>query len=147
MWSIGNSLLNPDIEDLKWKVKVKSLSCVRLFATPWTGAHQAPPSMEFFRQEFWSELTFPSPEHLPHPETESGSPTLQADTFTIWATINHHDKSPWSNWDKIIAEYIFFSCAHGMFTETDHVVYYRTNLNALRKTAQITIFKSRNQYF
>ena len=38
----------------KWKVKVKSLSCVRFFATPWTAAHQAPPSMGFSRQEYWS---------------------------------------------------------------------------------------------
>ena len=45
------------------KVKVKSLSRVRLFETPWTarGAHQAPPSMGFSRQEYWSELPFPSP--------------------------------------------------------------------------------------
>ena len=45
----------------KWKVKVKSLSCVRLFATPWTAAHQAPPSMGFSRQEYWSEVPSPSP--------------------------------------------------------------------------------------
>ena len=38
----------------KWKVKVKSLSHVQLFATPWTAAHQAPPSMGFSRQEYWS---------------------------------------------------------------------------------------------
>ena len=38
----------------KWKVKVKSLSCVWLIATPWTAAHQAPPSMGFSRQEYWS---------------------------------------------------------------------------------------------
>ena len=40
----------------KWKVKVKSLSRVRLLATPWTAAHQAPPSMGFARQEYWSGL-------------------------------------------------------------------------------------------
>ena len=45
----------------KWKVKVKSLSRVRLFATPWTAAHQAPPSMEFSRQEYWSGVPLPSP--------------------------------------------------------------------------------------
>ena len=45
----------------KWKVKVKSLSRVRLFATPWTAAYQAPPSMGFSRQEYWSGLTLPSP--------------------------------------------------------------------------------------
>ena len=44
----------------KWKVKVKSLSHVRLFATPWTAAHQAPPSMGFSRQECWSGLPLPS---------------------------------------------------------------------------------------
>ena len=44
----------------KWKVKVKSLSCVRLFANPWTAAHQAPPSMGFSRQEYWSGVPLPS---------------------------------------------------------------------------------------
>ena len=44
----------------KWKVKVKSLSCVQLFATPWTAAYQAPPSMGFSRQEYWSGLPLPS---------------------------------------------------------------------------------------
>ena len=45
----------------KWKVKVKSLSRVRLFATPWTAAHQAPPSVGFSRQEYWSGVPLPSP--------------------------------------------------------------------------------------
>ena len=45
----------------KWKVKVKSLSCVRLFETPWTAAYQAPPFMGFSRQEYWSGLPLPSP--------------------------------------------------------------------------------------
>ena len=45
----------------KWKVKVKSLSRVRLFATPWTAAYQAPPSMGFSRQEYWSGVPLPSP--------------------------------------------------------------------------------------
>ena len=45
----------------KWKVRVKSLSRVRLLATPWTAAHQAPPSMGFSRQEYWSGLPLPSP--------------------------------------------------------------------------------------
>ena len=44
----------------KWKVKVKTLSRVRLFATPWTAAHQAPPSMGFSRQEYWSGVPLPS---------------------------------------------------------------------------------------
>ena len=45
----------------KWEVKVKSLSCVWLLATPWTSAHQAPPSMGFSRQEYWSGVPLPSP--------------------------------------------------------------------------------------
>ena len=48
----------------KWKVKVKSLSGVRLLATPWTVAHQAPPSMGFSRQEYWSGLPLPSLAYL-----------------------------------------------------------------------------------
>ena len=45
----------------RWKVKVKSLSCVRLLATPWTVAYQAPPSVGFSRQEYWSGSPLPSP--------------------------------------------------------------------------------------
>ena len=48
----------------EWKVKVKSLSRVRLFLTPWTAAHQAPPSMGFSRQEYWIGLPFPSPKYV-----------------------------------------------------------------------------------
>ena len=44
----------------KWNVKVKSFSRVRLLATPWTAAYQAPPSMEFSRQEYWSGVPLPS---------------------------------------------------------------------------------------
>ena len=45
----------------KWKVKVKSLSRIQLLATPWTAAYQAPPSMGFSRQEYWSGVPLPSP--------------------------------------------------------------------------------------
>ena len=58
------------------KVKVKSLSHVQLFVTPWTVAYQAPLSMGFSRQEYWSELQFPSPGDLPNPGIEAGSPAL-----------------------------------------------------------------------
>ena len=61
---------------------VKSLSCVWLFATPWTVAYQDPLSMGFSRQEYWSGLPFSSPGDLPDPGIESQSPTLQADTLT-----------------------------------------------------------------
>ena len=48
----------------KWNVKVKSLSCVWLLAIPWTAAYQAPPSMGFSRQEYWSGLPLPSPSNF-----------------------------------------------------------------------------------
>ena len=55
------------------------VSHVQLFATPWTVACQAPLSMEFPRQEYWSGLPFPSPGDLLDTEIEPGSPALQAD--------------------------------------------------------------------
>ena len=58
---------------------VKSLSHVQLFATPWTVAYQASPSMGFSRQEYWSGLPFPSPEDLPNPGIEPRPPALEAD--------------------------------------------------------------------
>ena len=48
-------------------IPAQSLSRVRLFATPWTVAHQAPLSVEFSRQEYWSGLQFPFPGDLPDP--------------------------------------------------------------------------------
>ena len=62
-------------------VKVKSFSHVRLFVVLWTVAYQAPPSMEFSRQEYWSGFPFPSPGVLPDPGIEPGSPALQADAL------------------------------------------------------------------
>ena len=67
---------------VKVKVKVKSLSRVRLFATPWTIAYQASPSLGFSRQEYWSGLPFPSPGDLPDPGIEPRSPALEADALT-----------------------------------------------------------------
>ena len=60
-------------------MKVKSFSHVRLFATPWTVAYQAPQSMEFSRQEYWSGLPFPSPGDLANPGIKPGYPALQVD--------------------------------------------------------------------
>ena len=58
--------------------KVKLLSRLRLFATPWTVTYQASQSMGFSRQEYWSGLPFPSSGDLPHPGIEPKSPALQA---------------------------------------------------------------------
>ena len=63
-------------------MKVKSLSRVQLFVTPWTVAYQAPPSMGFSRQEYWSGLPFPSPGDLPDTEIEPVSPALAGGFFT-----------------------------------------------------------------
>ena len=89
----------------KWKVKVKSLSRVRLLATPWTAAHQAPPSMGFSRQEYWSGVPLPSPVSEPlvlgylsfeSSQTYGGSygiiPFLQG---AAWEEINMH--APFTN--------------------------------------------------
>ena len=79
---------NKDLEEIKKSQyimnnaineQVKSLSHVRLFATPWTVAHQAPLSMGFSRQEYWSGLPFPSPGDLPDPGIEPRSPASQED--------------------------------------------------------------------
>ena len=59
-------------------MRAHSLSRVRLGATPWTAAHQAPLSMGFFRQEYWSGLPCPPPGHLPDPGIESVSPASPA---------------------------------------------------------------------
>ena len=56
-------------------------SCPNL-ETPWTSAHQAPLSVGFSRQEYWSGLPFPSPGDLPDPGIEPRSPTLQVDALT-----------------------------------------------------------------
>ena len=67
----------------KWKVKVKSLSRVRLLATPWTAAYQAPPSLGFSRQEYWSGVPLPSP-------TQHGAPSKKrsTDRIIIWRQYN-----------------------------------------------------------
>ena len=69
----------------KWKVKVKSLSRVRLLATPWTAAYQAPPSMGFSRQEYWSGSQCPSPGDLPNAGMNQGLLHCRK-ILTIWAT-------------------------------------------------------------
>ena len=71
------TLITPStIHRKKVKVKVKSLSRVWLFVTPWTVARQAPLSMGFSRQEYWSGLSFPPPEDLPNPGIKLMPPAL-----------------------------------------------------------------------
>ena len=61
----------------------QSLSHVRLFATPWTVSHQAPLSMGFSRQEYWSGLPFLSPRDLPNPGIKSVTLAWQADSLPL----------------------------------------------------------------
>ena len=65
------------------QLTVKSLSHVQLCVTPWTVAYNAPPSMGFSRQEYWSGVPCPSPEDLPNPGIKSASPALVGEFFTI----------------------------------------------------------------
>ena len=85
---------------------MESLSRVQLFATPWTVAYQAPLSMGFSRQEYWSGLPFPSPGDLPDPGIEPMSlmsPAL-ADRFFItssaWGTLNGDKGEKLVNWHQ-----------------------------------------------
>ena len=64
-------------------VVVQSLGRIQLFVTPWTVAHQAPLSIGFSRQAYWSGLPFPSPGDLPNPGVEPRSPALQSDSLPL----------------------------------------------------------------
>ena len=83
----------------KWKVKVKSLSCVWLFETPWTAAHQAPLSMGFSRQEFWSGVPLPSPvEGIRRMQTQCDIQVTMgplAYGLEKWAMTSHGDLQHW----------------------------------------------------
>ena len=75
----------------KWKVKVKSLSRAQLLVTPWTTAYQAPPSMGFSRQEYWSGVPLPSP------------------SFYIWASVTLESKKPDCRIEVLWALYILIA--------------------------------------
>ena len=91
---------------------MKSLSHVQLFATPWTVAYQAPPSMGFSRQEYWSGLPFPSPGDLPDLGMEPRSPALEADALTSEPlgkpkTSLERMKGQAMDWGKLFTNHIF----------------------------------------
>ena len=80
----------------KWKVKGKSLSRVQLLATPWTAAYQAPPSMGFSRQEYWSGVPLPSPSIM------LGTRNTSVDKVNMTLNHRHHHSTitlPWVNLD------------------------------------------------
>ena len=85
VWQFRTSVIKPNLiscQTSKVKVKVKPLIRVQLFVTTWTVVYQAPPSMGFSRQEYWSGLPFPSAGDLSDPAIEPGSPAFQADALT-----------------------------------------------------------------
>ena len=77
----------------KWKVKVKSLSHARLLATPWIAAYQAPPSMGFPKQEYWSGVPLPSPNGFPYVLQFKSEFCNQE--FMIWAIVNSQSCFCW----------------------------------------------------
>ena len=81
----------------KWKVKVKSLSRVWLLATLWTTAYQAPPSMGFSRQEYWSGVPLPSPLDLPR-TANSKFPKVEATCGKILALLQRDDGQDSLSW-------------------------------------------------
>ena len=99
-------------------MKVKSLSRVRLLETPWTAAHQAPPSMGFSRQEYWSGVPLPSPEgslvsrkgNQPHWEWEDLDSALALST-TSFVTL-----------DKVLTQYSLQLFSVLRFCEFNHEV-------------------------
>ena len=101
--------ITSDMQKGKWS-EVKSLSRVQLFATPWTVAQQASPSMGFSRQEYWNGLPFPSPGDLPDPGIEPRSPAWQADALTSEPCrkgrgnkqpLHQSERREWKGWLKI----------------------------------------------
>ena len=96
---------NSEAHGKEWKWK--SLSSVRLFVIPWTTAHQAPLSMEFSRQEYWSGLPFPSPGDLLNPGIKPRFPTLQADSLPSEPPGKHTAKM--LKWYSVSSQSVNFS--------------------------------------
>ena len=93
-YTIGQSWVLNELMKV-WKVKL--LSRVRLFATPWTIAHQVPPSMGFSRQEYWSGVPLPS---LPYQATKGIFHRARANNFTICMEIQKTSHSQKQSWER-----------------------------------------------
>ena len=104
----------------KWKVKVKSLSHVRLLATPWTAAYQASPSMGFSRQEYWSGVPLPSPRIIPYPLLnkwqESGHYSFS------WMGMGYNFYFTFEEIRYFLGNPIFFSTDYTVFS-TDYIFF------------------------
>ena len=87
-------ILHPVSDKVYACMQASRFSSVLLFATLWTVVHQAPLSMGFSRQEYWSGLPFPSPGDPLDPGIEPGSPTLQVDALPSEPPGKSHDLMP-----------------------------------------------------
>ena len=116
------------------------LSRVRLFASPWTVALQAPLSVEFSTQECWSGLPFPSPGDLPDPGIKPGSPALQAESlpseppgkwliqFPVWKALTVF--TLWCLSELLLLLFCALWCNYGLiflFGNSDQVFYFKVN--------------------
>ena len=102
----------------KWKVKVKLLSHIWLLANPWTAAYQAPPSMGFFRQKYWSGLPLPSPENEDYISVTKVCLYICVFLSNVLTLRGHMDGSlPGSSVNRIfqarILEWVATSCSKG----------------------------------
>ena len=86
-------------------VHAQSLDRVQLFAAPWTSAHQAPLSMGFPRQEYWSGLSFPPPGDLPNPGIKPVSPAWQVDSLPLRHQESHILKRNYSKYIQNVNEH------------------------------------------
>ena len=91
--------------DLYLLSEVKSLSHVQLFATPWTVAYQALPSMGFSRQEYWSGLPFPSPGYLLRRHSNT---VLSQSLCGLWVLV--HTRYVWALWASLVGMGFDFKC-------------------------------------
>ena len=129
-WLFNQHTLDWPEPALKTRKKVKLLSRVRLFATPWTVAYQAPPFMGFSRQEYLSGLPFPSPGDLPNPGIEPGSPSLPAELLS-------------KLWVNCCLNYRSHACMQRPFT---HVQFFATPQTVASK-ALLSVEFSRQEYW
>ena len=99
------------------KVKAKSLSHVRLFATPWTVAYQAPPSMGFSRQEYWSGLLFSFSRGSSQPRDRTRVSHIPGRRFNLWATRDFYEVPVKILCPFLIGLFVFslFSCGHSSY--------------------------------
>ena len=108
-WAHCLYLLYPTCGQINMCLLSLSPSCVPLFATPWTVAHQIPLFMEFSRQEYWSGLPFPTPGDLPNPGIKTASPALRGRFFTTVSPGKHEiDSSSQINWSEEVSSLAFW---------------------------------------